>query len=385
MKNHSTNNYQGMSQLPHTITFRLWLFCAALAGILIVPNAALAVGPVSKLYLTAGDENMNWVVQGASVTNSWTQHNIGEYAIAILNTVRTLGVFGPGSEYTLSGTYTGTNFAYPFNNQAVYDGTTNGILNYTVDYGGGGVYSTKTDWSNPTLLFSTTAGYIGIAYDSTDGTLWLSSFNGNTVEHRSLQGALISSFVVPFSRITCLALDPADDTLWMGSQSTEGTFYQYSKTGVQLSTVIYSALLSQNTLGGEFVVPPAPTGLELDGFGTLVFSNNKTATFNIQDVETQLKKNGFFEGGFGYNDSRNHEFFSTAQITSVTFSSDGNQATFTGNAKDGINRKRSVTFTVTVLANQDRDSDDTLTINVSDGYSATGKCLNGGIFIAPNQ
>jgi hypothetical protein len=384
MKNHSTNNYQGIAQLPRRITLGLWFFCAALAGSFIAPNIALATGPVSALYLTAGDQSMNWVVQGASVTNSWTQHNSTEYAIAILNTVRTLaGADGPGSEYTLSGTYTGTNFAYPFAGP-VYDGTTNGILNYTVDYDRGGVYSTKTDWSNPTLLFSTSSGYIGIAYDSTDGTLWLSQFNGNTVEHRSLTGTVLSSFVVPFTSITCLALDPADGTLWMGSQTTKGTFYQYSKAGVQLSTVIYSALASQNTLGGEFVVPPEPTGLEMNGSGTLVFSNNKTATFNISDIETGLKRNGFFEGAFGYNDARNHEFFSTAQITSVTFSSDGNQATFIGNAKDGINRNRNVTFTVYVLANQGTGND-TLTITVSDGYSATGKCLSGAISIAPNQ
>ena len=76
-------------------------------------------------------------------------------------------------------------------------------------------------------------------------------------------------------------------------------------------------------------------------------------------------------------------FPDTAQITSVTFSSDGNQATFTGNAKK-IRGKHSVTFTVSVLANQQSNGNDTLTINVSDGYSATGKCLNGAIFIAPN-
>jgi hypothetical protein len=378
------NNHQGITQLPSTITLGLCFFCIAFAGIFFATNTALAVGPVSALYLTAGDNSTNWVVQGASVTNSWTQHNNTEYAIAILNTVRTLGVVGPGSEYTLGGTYTGTNFAYPFAGP-VYDGTTNGILNYTVDYDGGGVYSTKTDWSNPTLLFSVAPRYLGIAYDSTDGTLWLSQFNGNTVEHRSVNGALLSSFVVPFTSITCLALDPADGTLWMGSQSTEGTFYQYSKAGVQLSTVTYPALVGQNTLGGEFVVPPAPTGLELDGQGTLVFSNGKTATFNIQDVEAAKRNNGFFEGAFGYDDAKGPEFFSTAQITSVTFSSDGNQATFTGNAKNGFRRQRNVTFTVTVLANQNPNGNDSLTINVSDGYSATGKCLNGGIFIAPNQ
>jgi hypothetical protein len=170
--------------------------------------------------------------------------------------------------------------------------------------------------------------------------------------------------------------------------TTGGTFVQASGSYVATSGSATLALVDLNTAVAlnDFVVDDisfsGPTSnLEMNGFGTLVFSNGKTATFNIQDVETEMKNNGFFQGAFGYNDARNHELFATAQITSVTFS--GNQATFSGNAKDGINRNRNVTFTVAVLANQGTGND-TLTISVSDGYSATGKCLNGGIFIAPN-
>ncbi len=80
--------------------------------------------------------------------------------------------------------------------------------------------------------------------------------NKRIVEHRSLTGALLSSFTVPFTGVSCLALDPADGTLWMGSQNTKGTFYQYSQAGTRLRTRTYGNLLGQNTLGGEF--PPAP-------------------------------------------------------------------------------------------------------------------------------
>lgn len=173
--------------------------------------------------------------------------------------------------------------------------------------------------------------------------------------------------------------------------TTGGTYVQASGTYVATSGSATLTLVDLNTAVAlnDFVVDDisfsgtAPS-LELDGSGTLVFPNNKTATFNIFDVETGLRKNGFHEGTFGYNDVANHELFSTSQITGVTFTSDGTGATFTGMAKDGINRNRNVTFTVTVLANQDQDGADTLTINVSDGYSATGECLSGGIFIAPN-
>jgi hypothetical protein len=62
-----------------------------------------------------------------------------------------------------------------------------------------------------------------------------------------------------------LALDPADGTLWMGSQGTLGTFYRYTQSGVLLQTRVYSSLARQNTLGGEFPVTnsasvlPTPT------------------------------------------------------------------------------------------------------------------------------
>src|SRR5438477_3834242 len=74
-----------------------------------------AAGPVSKLYLTAGDQQMIWVVQGTSVVNSWTAQHQFEYPLAVSNTIRTLGrVSGEfGSEYTLAGAFTGTTYSFP--------------------------------------------------------------------------------------------------------------------------------------------------------------------------------------------------------------------------------------------------------------------------------
>src|SRR4051794_27882376 len=77
-------------------------------------SSTASADPISSYYLTAGDQGMNWVVQGASITNSWNQAHPefgGEYAIAVDSTVRTLGsgnqgAFPPshvGSQYTLGG------------------------------------------------------------------------------------------------------------------------------------------------------------------------------------------------------------------------------------------------------------------------------------------
>src|SRR5437868_6055955 len=58
-------------------------------------------GPVSPLYLTAGDNGMNWIVQGTAVVGSWPAHHTDEYPVAVLNTVRTIGAAGgPGSDYS---------------------------------------------------------------------------------------------------------------------------------------------------------------------------------------------------------------------------------------------------------------------------------------------
>jgi hypothetical protein len=238
---------------------RLVLGC----GLLGLCAAAQAQGPISPYYLTAGDEGMNWVVQGNAVVNSWAQAHPeegGEYAIAVSSTVRTLGngnqgFSGPshvGSEYTLGGVFTGTTYPYPVPNAAFYDGTTDGTHNYSVDYGNGGVWQFDSAWANPVSLFATAVNDLGITFDPLDNTLWVSAFNGNTVTHYSLAGAVLGSFVGPTSSLTSLALDPADGTLWMGSQATQGTFYQYSRAGAPLGTVTYTELVPQNTLGGEF-------------------------------------------------------------------------------------------------------------------------------------
>ena len=227
-------------------------------------------GPVSKLYLTAGEQGHNFIIQGSTVTQS----NVAvgkEYAIAVSGDVRTLipsseGSTG-GANYDLNFTDTGGRYTSTFN---FFDGTTDGTHNYSVNYniGSENVYQTGRNWQTSVALFQVPEAYLGITYDRTNNSLWISNFNGTTVSDYSLTGTLLSSFNTTFSSITCLALDPADNTLWMGSQSTEGTFYQYSKGGVFLQSDTYAALANQNTLGGEFniaapAVPEASTTVSL--------------------------------------------------------------------------------------------------------------------------
>src|SRR5437588_1931825 len=303
-----------------------------IVAILLAATGADAAGPVSKLYLTAGDQQMIWVVQGTSVVNSWTEHFQHEYALEVSNTIRTLGrnTGEFGSEYTLAGAFTGNTYPYPLGpGTNLYDGTTDTTSNYGVDYNTGNVYSFSSSWTNSTYLFSTVAGSLGITYDATDNTLWLANFNGNTVEHRSLFGTLISSFIVPFTAISCLALDPADNTLWMGSQNAQGSFYQYSKSGTALGSVFYPALASQNTLGGEFQQSATGKFLEVNGQGKFNGPAGKPALFAFSDVENQpVPGTIYVEGVLAYQDKGSKVSFQTGKIFSVMAS--GNEAVIRG-------------------------------------------------------
>ncbi|MEP6603200.1 MAG: PQQ-binding-like beta-propeller repeat protein [Spartobacteria bacterium] len=231
-------------------------------------------GPASRYYITAGQQGKAWVTQLDSVINSWVLHfpiNPGQYAISVLDKVRISGSFLEGvtrigSEYSTDGVYTGKDFPYAIPGAGFWDGATDGLSNYSVDYEYGGVYKFDLDWSNPALVFDTPVHYLGITFDPQTQTLWLAQWENGVVEHRSLDGTVLSSFEVPFNRISCLALDPADGSLWMGSQGELGKFYQYSPCGRQVSTRTYASLADQNTLGGEFPMPsasatppPAPT------------------------------------------------------------------------------------------------------------------------------
>ena len=243
------------------------IVAASLSG-----TAFAGVGIGSELYLTAGDQTTIWVVQGTGVNRSWATAGTGrEYPIAVGNEVRTLGgqAGEVGSEYSLGGVGTGTFYNFPAAIGSAWDGTTDLNFNYLMDNSNGAVYRTDRDWSNETLLFSVGSfgERLGITYDPTDNTLWLSGWNQGFVEHRMMDGTLLSSWATPFNSISCLALDHSTGTLWMGSQSTQGTFYQYDKAGNSMGSVFIEELVTQNTLGGEFQAVPEPATLVVLGLG----------------------------------------------------------------------------------------------------------------------
>ena len=238
-------------------------FAAVTAGLAFAASA-IAQGPSGVYYMTAGDQGNIWRAQGNATLNSWTMNHGGEYPIAVTSSVRTLGVStgGQGSDYSLTGTFTGTSYT---NNASgnFYDGASNGTSNFALDYANGTVYQFSSTWTGGTALFTGLGGsnYLGITYDFLNNSLWISRWNSNVIEDRTMAGALLSSFTNPLGSISSLAMDYSDNTLWFGSQSTEGTFYHYSRSGSFLGQVTYQNMLAQNTLGGEFQAVPEPASL----------------------------------------------------------------------------------------------------------------------------
>lgn len=250
-------------------------------GAALLAAAALAqhatAGPLSPYYLASGDRI--FAVQGSSVLwNQPTAYSGLEYPIAVPSTIRTTGFFfgAPGGEYDpATGLPTGTSYPHPGLND-FNDGTTDGEFIYAVQFNSGRVYSFNLNWGNATLLFTLPRAEdaLSITYDPTNDSLWIAGWTSQVVDNYSLSGTLNSSFATPWGRIIGLGLDHASGTLWMGTQTTYGTYYEYSKSGAALGSQFFGDLSGINTAGGEFAfVAPPPCPADLNGDGLVDFAD----------------------------------------------------------------------------------------------------------------
>jgi hypothetical protein len=249
-------------------------------------------GPIGVLYLTTPYGLFS--LQGDQVTKLATSPEDAE-PIAVINTIRTMGTypnFGPGGqtgvEYQLDGTPTGITIPTAHVGLCFFDGATDGTHNFAYDFCGGQVVEYDANWQNPvnyppSLFRLEPNAYLGITYDPTNNSLWLTGYaQGGFIADFTLTGSLITSFSSDPASPFGLALDPADQTLWVNDGV--GNFYQYSKSGVLLSHAYYQALFFGGgqalARGGEFQLQgpatvPEPTTVLLIGMGLAMVARNR--------------------------------------------------------------------------------------------------------------
>ncbi len=229
------------------------VFFIAILILSLIPQA-IAVGIPNELYVTKWQGYGIEVIQGSSVVRSWAPSGSAELAIVVDNTVKTYGYTNSGSkgaEYTLSGTYTGTQYTVNPASYGFHDGATDGTYYYSWGYFSNSLEKFDKNWNRIETMFTLTGtDRLGVTYDPTDDTFWITCWSQGRVEHYTRSGSLLGSFNTnTYSGM--IALDYTDNTLWTVVYSSNA-FKQYSKSGVLLQTVSVTGLNAGYIYGGEF-------------------------------------------------------------------------------------------------------------------------------------
>ncbi len=206
-----------------------------------VATAALCLGGVAThgqetplVIMTAEDPATTWIVQNGEVIDEWG-HFERDVILAVRETIRALRFDsrGVGHEYEMDGTFTGVTYAPPPVNGQLIDGAASTDHNYTAEFGGSGtVWQFDSAWEGQRALFATGEDYIGIAYDMSDDTLWL-SIDGQGIRNVTLTGETLFEFNPGAGRWGSLAYEQATDTLWMIDNQTS-EMRQYDTSGNML-------------------------------------------------------------------------------------------------------------------------------------------------------
>lgn len=252
---------------------------ALLAAVTVAPAHA---APLSPYYLTDGDAQNMFIVNGAVATQISVPYLA--YPLAISGSVWVGDRDDNGAyEYTLGGTPTGNTSSGGGNFSQLLDGTTDGAgTNYGVECCGDPNSVTKGngDWSGQVVLFDLGDGGnggSGIAYDTSTGTLWVTTFSNHLINYTST-GSVIVDYALPYL-VSALAYEEATDTFWAYSREESGTIVQIDKTGNIVDSLFVEGLFG-NIWGGELSISgqtppnggaPAPGALALLGLGLLGF------------------------------------------------------------------------------------------------------------------
>ena len=209
----------------------------------------------SVIYLTDGDSSIAYAVDLTAGTFLGSFQTFSSaYPIAVTDTIR-LGHRdnGAGQEYDLDGSPTGVNWPGGSQITQLLDGTTDGsTYNFAVSCCDAveGVYRFDRFWGNAELLFSLPSGGSGITYDPTNGTIWVTLFDG-TLREFDLAGTQLNSFSTGVG-MAALAYDPSLDSFWTFDQ--RDTFTNFDRSGNVIGSVVVSEFPNNNLFGGEIAM-----------------------------------------------------------------------------------------------------------------------------------
>jgi hypothetical protein len=219
-------------------------------------------------YLTSGDADTTYIIDlNAGTFSSFNTGALSRaYALGVTDTIVMSDRDNDNAmEYTLAGVPTGNTWVSPGGFDQMLDGTTDGHgTYYGASWAGQGVTISDNGWTNTAQLFDPGFRVMGVAFDSSDDTLWIVNDEVGTVHHYTLGGVELSSFAPGLTgRECCLAYDEATDTLWMTSNSSN-VFSNYAKDGTFLGDVTIAGLSPGNTWGGEIsIAPPIEVSIDI--------------------------------------------------------------------------------------------------------------------------
>jgi len=122
--------------------------------------------------------------------------------------------------------------------------------------------------------------------------------------------------------------------------------------------------------------PTAPTGDDVDGTGSIVGPHGGLATFQLNVKLQSGKKKPVITGYVLFSDPGSKLSFNGTNIT--TLSIVGNHAHIAGTTGAG---KKKTSFIVDVIDNGFPGTNDFFSIQIGNGYSASGTVVSGDIFI----